>query len=379
MGPAAGRHAAALTLALTLAIPARSDNARARRLDALQDEMKRLQGELTGLVQREQTLLNDVARLDAEIALRRAELEEVSLRLAETEDRLAESRKTIASIAAERERRSPQLAARLREMYKRGPAGLLARVIVPINNVAGLDGLRYAAYLSRRDATQMAAWRAVSARLGDERRTLSDERARLTSLQAEESQKAGALAAGRASRSALLARVRGDREQHERAYSELEDAARNLGHLVESFGDAPATVTLDVRKFRGLLDWPAAGAVSAKFGFLVHPRFKTEVPHPGLDIDAVEGAPFRTVFDGRVAYAAPLSGYGLTAVIDHGHGVVSVYAHADVLLVEAGQPVTRGQELGKVGESGSLRGPYLYFELRDAGKPVDPSSWLRPR
>jgi septal ring factor EnvC (AmiA/AmiB activator) len=317
--------------------------------------------------------------MDAEIALRRAELEDVSLRLADTEERLAESGKTLASIAAERERRAPQLAARLREIYKRGPVGLLARVIVPIDNVEGLDGVRYAAYLSRRDAAQLTAWRGVSARLGDERQSLSVERARLAALQLEASQKAAALEAGRASRSSLLARVRGDREQHERAFSELEEAARNLGRLVESFEDAPAPVTLDVRKFRGVLDWPATGAVSAKFGTLVHPRFKTVVPHPGLDIDAAEGQPFRTVFDGRVAFAAPLSGYGLTAVVDHGHGVISVYAHAEVLLVESGQVVTRGQELGKVGESGSLRGPYLYFELRDAGKPVDPASWLRPR
>jgi murein DD-endopeptidase MepM/ murein hydrolase activator NlpD len=161
--------------------------------------------------------------------------------------------------------------------------------------------------------------------------------------------------------------------------SELEAAAKNLGRIVESFEDAPAHVGLDVRKFRGLLDWPAEGVVSAKFGTVVHPRFKTQVPHPGLDIEAPDGQPFRTIFDGRVAYASPLNGYGLTVVVDHGNGVVSIYAHAAVLLVEVGENVVRDQELGRVGDSGSLRGPYLYFEMREAGKPVDPSSWLRRR
>jgi septal ring factor EnvC (AmiA/AmiB activator) len=148
---------------------------------------------------------------------------------------------------------------------------------------------------------------------------------------------------------------------------------------VGSFEDATSHVGLDVRKFRGLLDWPAEGPVSAEFGTVVHPRFRTEVPHPGWDIDAPEGRPFRTVFDGRVAFAAPLAGYGLTVVVDHGNGMVSVYAHGGVLLVEAGQDVLRGQDLGRVGDSGSLRGPYLYFELREDGRPVDPSSWLRRR
>jgi septal ring factor EnvC (AmiA/AmiB activator) len=215
--------------------------------------------------------------------------------------------------------------------------------------------------------------------LDEERASLSDERSRLASLSAETSRKAAALKAGRASRASLLERIRGDREQHAKALLELEDAARNLGRLVESFEGSPARFPMDVRKFRGLLDWPAAGSVSAGFGTVVHPRFKTAVPHPGLDIDAVEGEPFRSIFDGRVAYAAPLQGYGLTVVLDHGNGMVSIYAHADVLLVALGQDVARGQEIGRIGESGSLRGPYLYFELRNAGKPVDPSLWLRPR
>jgi septal ring factor EnvC (AmiA/AmiB activator) len=358
---------------------ARADTARERRLDALQDEMKRVQGEMAGLALRERGLLGDVARMDAEIALRRAELEAVSLRLRDTEEKLAGSERDLAIVAEGQARRAPQLAARLREIYKRGPAGLLARAIGPLQNTEGLDGFRYATYLSRRDAGQLAAWRAAARELAEERATLSVERARLSSLHSFASRKEAELTAGRASRASLLARIRGDREQHEQAFGELEEAARNLGRLVESFEDAPARVGLDVRKFRGLLDWPAEGVVSTKFGTVVHPRFKTEVPHPGLDIDAPEGQPFKTIFDGRVAYAAPLNGYGLTVVVDHGHGVVSIYAHAAVLLVAAGENVVRGQDMGRVGDSGSLRGPYLYFELRDAGRPIDPSSWLRRR
>lgn len=358
---------------------ARADTARARRLDALQDEMRRLQGEITGLAMRERGLLGDVARMDAEIALRRAELEAVALRLRDTEEKLAGSERELGLISAGQARRAPRLAARLRELYKRGPAGLLARAIGPLESSDGLDGFRYATYLSRRDAGQLAAWRAAARALAEERATLSLERARLSSLRSYATRKEAEITAGRASRASLLRRIRGDREQHEQAFGELEEAARNLGRLVDSFEDAPTHLGLDVRKFRGLLDWPAEGVVSSKFGTIVHPRFKTQVPHPGLDIDAAEGKPFRTIFDGRVAYAAPLKGYGLTVVVDHGNGVVSIYAHAAVLLVEAGDKVVRGQDMGRVGDSGSLRGPYLYFELREAGRPVDPASWLRRR
>ena len=373
------RLAASLALALVAWRTAATEPSRTERLSAVQSEMKRLDKELAELSVRERGLLNDVARLDTEIALRRAQLEEVTLTFAETEQRLASSERELAAIEAEWARRAPRLASRLRALYKQGPVGLFARTVAPLGAESGLDGIRYASYLSRRDATQLAAWRTLSARLKDERKTLDAERTRLVGLQAEAEQRATALATGRASRASLLSRIRGDREQHEKAFAELSDAALSLGRLVDSFDDATPHLALDVRKFRGLLDWPAAGAVSSGFGTVIHPRFKTEVPHPGLDIDAPEGEPFRSVFDGRVAFAAALAGYGLTAVVDHGNGIVSVYAHAGVLVVSAGQDVTRGQELGRVGDSGSLQGPYLYFELRDAGHPVDPSAWLRRR
>jgi septal ring factor EnvC (AmiA/AmiB activator) len=355
------------------------DAARTRRLDALQEEMKRLQGELSGLALRERGLLGDVARMDAEIALRRAELEDVTLRLKDTEERLESGLRKLKTINAGQTRRAPQLAARVRELYKRSAAGTLARLVGPLRDADSLDGIRYATYLSRRDAVQLAEWRAGARSLTEEQAILAEERDRLSALRAQAAQKEAALTAGREARASLLARIRGDREQHQKALGELEEAARSLGRLVESFEGEPSNVTLDVRKFRGLLDWPADGDVSAKFGTVVHPRFKTQVPHPGLDIDAGQGQPFKSIFDGRVAFAAALSGYGLTIVVDHGNGVVSVYAHAEVLLVESGQEVVRGQDLGRVGDSGSLRGPYLYFELRESGKPVDPSLWLRRR
>jgi septal ring factor EnvC (AmiA/AmiB activator) len=348
-------------LALTLA-----DDARQRRLDALQDEMKRLQREMAGLALREQGLLGDVARLDAEIALRRAELEDVSLRLRGTEERLTERAR---SRDRREQARAPQLAAHPAEMHAR-PAGSLAATspgwITPRGST---DFATQAPSYAR---LQIGGWRSTSRAWGGADAVA--ERARL-SLRSEASRKEAALTTGRASRASLLARIRGDREQHEQAFGELEAAARSLGRLVDSFEENPAHVALNVRAFRGLLDWPAAGAVSTKFGTVIHPRFKTEIPHPGLDIDAPQGQPFRSIFDGHVAYAAPLTGYGLTVVVDHGHGVLD-YAHAEALLV-AGEDVQRGRDLGRVGESARCGVPY--FQLRDAGKPVDPSSWLRPR
>jgi len=368
-----------LIAALLLAALTAADGSRASRLDDVQREILRLQRERDGLASRERGLLGDVARIDAEIALHRARFEEVTARLQDTEDRLAVSERALADLSAAQDRRAPLLAARLREMYKMKAVGWAALVIAPLRAGQGFEGLRYASYLARRDARQIAAWRHDAARLDAGRAALAAERGRLLALRAEAASEGAALEAGRAARESLLARIRDDRVQHDQALGELEAAARELSKLVGALEGDAAPPALDARKFRGLLDWPADGVVSAGFGLAVHPKFKTEIPHPGLDIDAPAGSPIRAVFDGRVAYASPLHGYGLTAVVDHGNGVISVYAHAEALTVSPGDDVRRGQELGRVGESGSLRGPYLYFELREAGKPVDPAAWLRRR
>jgi len=368
-----------LIAALLVAALTAADGSRASRLTRLQDEILRLQAERDGLASRERGLLGDVARMDAEIALHGARLAATSERLHDTEERLDASTRALGDLDAAQARRAPLLAARLREMYKRKAAGQLAWLLDPLRSARGIEGLRYAAYLARRDARQIDAWRRDARRLDEGRSALAGERTRLTTLRDEAAREGTALAASRAARASILERIRDDRVQHDQALGELESAARDLSRLVGTFEGEGATPALDVRKFHGLLEWPADGAVGAGFGRAVHPRFKTEIPHPGLDIDAAAGSAIRAVFDGRVAYAAALHGYGLTAVIDHGNGVISVYAHAQALTVSSGEDVVRGQELGRVGESGSLRGPYLYFELRDAGKPVDPIGWLRSR
>jgi murein DD-endopeptidase MepM/ murein hydrolase activator NlpD len=242
---------------------------------------------------------------------------------------------------------------------------------------AYLPGIRYASYLSERDGRVLRQFRSDGRRLELERGRLATERDRATAAVAQAERARAALARSRDQRRRAIERIQGDRRQRQVAVAELEGASRELSRLVEELGAAAAAPSLDIRKFRGLLDPPASGNVRAGFGNVVHPRFKTMVPHPGLDIEASRGDVFRSVFDGRVLFASWLHGYGLTAIVDHGSGVASVYAHADVLLVEPGEAVVRGQQLGRVGDTGSLEGPYLYFEIRDGGKPVDPAGWLR--
>lgn len=352
---------------------------RGARQRAIQASIGRLEGELHALRAREKGLLNDLERLRTELELRQAEGESVALQVETVEEAIAERSTGLALLESEQEQRRHYLAFRLREIYKQGPQQTLSRVVGGEELDSYLDGMRYAAFLSERDSRVLAAYRADTERLAKEREELEVRQIELEGLGEDLERSRRAIDRTRRRRSRLLVEVREDAEKRQAALSELEGAALELGRLADSFLPGAEAPQMDVHKFRGLLDWPSSGEVTAGFGTVVHPRFKTEVPHPGIDIDAPSGTDIQSVFDGRVVFASWMRGYGLTVIVDHGSGLLSIYAHASALLVEPGEQVIQGQRLGKVGETGSLRGPFLYFELREDGSPVDPVDWLRFR
>jgi septal ring factor EnvC (AmiA/AmiB activator) len=342
----------------------------------MQEEIVRLRAEVASLGGRESGVLGEVDRLSAELRLKTAEAREASARLELTRGALDDAAARREELSREQGQRARYLAFRLREMYKRGPQQALQRWFAQSTGEDERAGLDYAAFLSERDGRVLEAYERDGAELERAAKRLREEESRLLLVRQEAESTRVAVDAQRLAHAQLLEGIQHDREKRLVALSELEGAAVDLEMLVDRLGsgDPPA---LDIEKFRGLLDWPAEGRVSSGYGTAIHPRFRTAVPHPGVDIDSAAGSPFRSIFDGRVAYAAWLHGYGLTVIVDHGGRAVSVYAHASALMVEKGEDVTRGQALGLVGDTGSLRGPYLYFEVRRRGKAEDPELWLR--
>jgi murein hydrolase activator len=347
-------------------------------LERIQADLERLDREQRALEGREHGILGELRRVELDLRRGEAVRERLALEVGALTTELEAQAALLAQLETQQARRRGYLAFRLREQYKDGPQLELRRLAARGAGQAGRAGGRYVEYLGERDRRVLAAYRAEVEGLTAARSELTQRRALCEGRRAEAEAAQVDLEASLAARARLLARVRDDRATREGAIAELERAAHELTERVEGLGPTEPGSTLDVHKFRGLLDWPARGRVSAEFGNVVHPRFRTTVPHPGLDIEGGTEEEIRTVFDGRVAFASWMRGYGLTALVDHGGGLISVYAHAAVLTVETGEIVARGQAIGRIGDSGSLRGTYLYFEIREAGLPVDPRGWLRP-
>jgi septal ring factor EnvC (AmiA/AmiB activator) len=136
---------------------------------------------------------------------------------------------------------------------------------------------------------------------------------------------------------------------------------------------APVQVATAPAPQVGGLGWPVSGALLAGYGGTMPDGRRSD----GLLIAAGAGTPVRAVADGTVVYAEWMTGYGQLLIIDHGNGYMSLYAHNDALLKDAGTQVHRGDPVATVGSSGGQGRPSLYFELRRGGTPVDPGVWLR--
>ena len=125
-----------------------------------------------------------------------------------------------------------------------------------------------------------------------------------------------------------------------------------------------------IQGFKGVLDWPLAGRVVTDFGPRLDPRYRTQVPHNGIAIEAPLRSPVRPIYPGNVIFASPFQGYGLTVVVKHAGGVLTLYAGLETLQVARGDVVTLGSVLGAATAE-------LYFELREQNRAVDPLEWLR--
>ncbi|HTS71789.1 MAG TPA: M23 family metallopeptidase [Terriglobia bacterium] len=123
--------------------------------------------------------------------------------------------------------------------------------------------------------------------------------------------------------------------------------------------------------------WPVQGPITAGFGQRMDPFTGEGVFHSGIDIAAPGGTPVKAAADGILFYSGPDAGYGNEALIDHGFGVTTKYAHLSTLHVVAGQEVRRGQVIGAVGMTGRTTGPHLHYEVIVRGTPVNPARYLR--
>jgi septal ring factor EnvC (AmiA/AmiB activator) len=272
-------------------------------------------------------------------------------------------------------------------LYKQGQYGVF-RLLFSAESVTDMvRRMKYLKIITAQDRTLSDRYAVTVTDLGKKQTTLESRKAALEKSRSRIRATEAAIADEKWRQRILLARLREEKEGYLTSLRELETVSARLQELINQLSKrakaAPKpSLSLPSGAFaavKGKLPWPTTGDVASRFGRNQNPKFNTATFNKGVGIRAPLGQQIQAVHDGTVLYADWFRGYGKLIIMDHGEEFYSLYAHASDLLVQVGDAVRVGQLIGRVGETGSLEGPQLYFEVRYRGEPQDPLAWLSPR
>jgi septal ring factor EnvC (AmiA/AmiB activator) len=391
---------AALALAL-VALTVVSVTAQTRRDDPLQAEQRKLQQTQKQLKEekdraaaaraRETSLLAELEEIERRLAAKTAEAARLEARIKKAQSDVQLFRGEIGRLERQRAGQVNALAGRLRVIYRvHAQGGALPVILSGEDPVTRAVAVRHLASLAALDARLIQEYRVTSERLADRKGKEEAQQVELASLHEEAQREQAEVDREAAKRRVILAKVRDERAYHERMVGELTEASQRLEAFIRELqakqrklaripppkgGIEPPGVGFGALK--GRLPWPTEGRIVTGFGTQVHPRFGTRTFRNGVDIEAAVGRDVLAVHGGHVIYTGWFKGYGNLIIVDHGNEYYTLYAHIAEIEAKEGDDVRQGQRIGTVGDTGSLAGPRLYFEVRYQGRPQDPEQWLR--
>ncbi len=368
-----------------------------QELKQLKRELDRERGQARQVARKEQSLFEELDRIDRQLQQKGTELKALQAKLRTSTERLQTIQREIGLTQTHLDQIKGLFQRRIRAIYKQGRHGYVQALLSSEDLSGAGRRIRYLAAIANQDQRMVAAYTATLETLRTQQAELEHSKRELTLSQKAVTAKREEILEEQRTRRVLLAKVQQQKKGHLSAIRQLELAAQELQVLIgrlqrekrSQIGRGPAPEPLRApalpeggvsafASLKGHLPWPTPGILASTFGRQEHPRYRTVTFNRGVEISAPEGQKIVAVSDGTVLYADWFKGYGRLIVLDHGEGYYTIYAHAAEILVKIANRVAKGQPIGLVGNTGSVAGSQLYFEVRHRGRPQDPIAWLVP-
>jgi murein hydrolase activator len=335
-------------------------------------EIARLTERLGAARQAASGVQGQIDAVEVELKLQEARLSEATTAGELAARRVAAGEAEVARLQGALDTARDDLRRHLTGLYRLGRQGYLRLFLSLQPDRRLLPSIRLMRYLARRDRSAIDRYQDARVSLDREREQLVARREETERWIASERTRRQQLVAVRQHKEALLAQLQTESRTLAARSTELADREKKLAAFLDLlYGratESPAGTPM--QQFRGVLDWPAEGKVTEGFGAILDPRYRTKVPHNGVDIAVSAGAAVKAVFPGKVLYAAPFQGYGNTVIVQHPGRVFTLYAGLSSMRVGKEDMLSLGDTVG-------LSSDKLYFEIRVENRPEDPLSWLR--
>jgi septal ring factor EnvC (AmiA/AmiB activator) len=365
---------AALLLLLSAVVPLPAQkSSREQELAGIRLQIARLTQQLETARRAQTGIQGEIAAVDLDLQLQETRIAEAAAARDLAARRVAAGEREVQRLEGALDEARAGLQRSLTGLYRLGRQGYLRLFLSLKPGQRLLPSVRLMRYLARRDRAAIDRYQEARARLATERDQLVARREETERWIGSERVRRQQLVAVREHKQSLLARFEKESRTLIVRTTELAGREKKLSAFLDMLSGrtqgAPAGTPM--QQFRGVLDWPVEGKVTAGFGSILDPRYHTRVPHNGVDVAvAAPGAPVKVVFPGKVLYAAPFQGYGDTVIVQHPGRVFTLYAGLSAMRVGKEDMVSLGDAVG-------LAADKLYFEIRVENRPEDPLGWLR--
>jgi len=253
--------------------------------------------------------------------------------------------------------------------------------------------VKYSREVNRYDKELMASIDSTRKTTEKHRAILDSEQNELLVLKADKEEETIQMMKEKDKQKDMLSEIKNEKKAYLSTIKELERAQRELNLLVKKLEEkrmktkSVSKIIVEKEKIqktgfekeKGRLQWPVIGKVIREYGKIIHPLYKTVTMSNGIDIQVAKGKIVSSVASGLVEYVGWMRGYGKFVIINHMGGYLTIYAHLDEIYVVENEQIKAGAAIGITGETGSLTGPMLHFQIRRSSETLNPREWLEKR
>jgi murein hydrolase activator len=364
---------------LPAGLPADTLDSLTQEKQTIKTRMHGEQSKVQEFSQKETRLIQDLDAIDYRLNQARIRTNTLSSRISELE-------KTMAALQADRQdlsrridERRPYAQDRMAALYRMHAAGRLNMMTPPATvfdflvNRRAMEQVVGADYEIINNLNQdLSQIQAIEAQM-------TEQKAAMDKLEHDLAQEIQIMTRTSEKKQTILHAIQHQKKMAHAALASLKESADALDRQIAGF-EKQRKSDRDMIVFsrqKGRLMPPVAGEIISRFGIRQSGDYKSFTFQSGIDIRGEQGEPVRSVFRGNVIFAEWLKGYGNMVIINHGENYYTLYAHLQEMFKKKGDGVDAGEVIATLGDTGSLKGVCLHFELRHHGKPVDPLKWLK--
>jgi len=355
-----------------------------KRVENISREIEQGREEVDAFTRKETDIVNQLERVELALNDSRQRASALKAEIKALDDKIAAASRASAELRKQIRENEAYVAKRLVALYKinwLGTFHLLASAESMHEFIQRKVALEHILAYDEKIRNTLTANQAELKKVLDR---LEDHKVRKDLRAAEYNSHIRLMSQEQSTRTKLLADIRSQKALELAAIDALTQSANQLDEEIKSLTakTSPAPQDADASQFpfsdfKGLLNMPVRGKITNLFGQYKNPKYNVINFRSGIDIEADRGEPIRCVFRGKVIYSSWFKGYGNMIIIDHGKNYYTVYAHLEEVFKPKGSAVEAGDIIATVGDTGSMTGTKLYFEVRHHGKPLDPLKWLK--